>query len=185
MSGDLYSRRPVIGPIAPVRPVAPADADEGGAPVASEPMSVAGALSAVDEPLVPLAILKPKIPIFARARYHSYLRVTSVSRAGAGPTSRAMRAHDHSRAVQLHAAAGRPVQGHVPGYAVAHRDDEALKSGGAVSVLPDRRAVLRGPAVRGRCGQRQRHARLGVEVLPSRHARNRYAGRSRPACAGA
>ena len=79
VSGDLYSRRPVIGPIAPVRPAAPADADEGGAPVASEPMSVAGALSAVDEPLVPLAILKPKIPIFARARYHSYLRVTSVS----------------------------------------------------------------------------------------------------------
>ncbi|HET9537741.1 MAG TPA: hypothetical protein VFP43_20750 [Mesorhizobium sp.] len=79
VSGDLYSRRPVIGPIAPVRPAAPADADEGGAPVASEPMSVAGALCAVDEPLVPHAILKPRIPIFARARYHSYLRVTSVS----------------------------------------------------------------------------------------------------------
>ena len=42
-------------------------------------MSVAGALSAVDEPLVPLPIRRPKIPIFPRARYHSYLKVTSVS----------------------------------------------------------------------------------------------------------
>ena len=79
VSGDLYSHRPVIGPTVPARPAGPADADEAGAPVAPEPMSVAGALSAVDEPLVPHPILKPRIPIFARARYHSYLRVTSVS----------------------------------------------------------------------------------------------------------
>ena len=42
-------------------------------------MSVAGALSAVDAPVVPLPVLKPNIPIFPRARYHSYLKVTSVS----------------------------------------------------------------------------------------------------------
>jgi len=81
VSGDLYSHLPVIAPPAPVHPAPPADAneDEDGAPAASLPMSVAGALSAVDQPLVPVAFVKPRIPIFPRARYHSYLKVTSVS----------------------------------------------------------------------------------------------------------
>ena len=83
VSGDLYTRRPVIGPVVPpvipVPPVAPPDADEDEAPSASAPMSVAGALSAVDAPVVPLPVLKPNIPIFPRIRYHSYLKVTSVS----------------------------------------------------------------------------------------------------------
>ena len=75
VSGDLYTRRPVIGPVVPpvtpVPPVVPPDADEDEAPSASAPMSVAGALSAVDAPVVPLPVLKPNIPIFPRIRYHS------------------------------------------------------------------------------------------------------------------
>ena len=90
VSGDLYSRRPVIGPITPVQPAAPADADEGGAPVASEPMSVAGALSAVDEPLVPHAILKPKIPIFAARPLSFVSQGNECLGAGPGRSSRAM-----------------------------------------------------------------------------------------------
>lgn len=83
VSGDLYSRRPVIGPITPVPPVtppvAPTDADEAAEPAAGPAMSVAGIMSAVDQPAVPIPILRPSIPIFPRARYHSYLKVTSVS----------------------------------------------------------------------------------------------------------
>jgi hypothetical protein len=78
VSGDLYTIRPVIGPITPVSPVSPIDVDDDGAPIPSAPMSVAGALSAVDGPLVPLPIRRPTIPIFPRSRYHSYLKVTSV-----------------------------------------------------------------------------------------------------------
>jgi len=79
VSGDLYSRRPVIGPIGPVPPLSPTDANEDEATAASGLSSVAGTLSAVDGPLIPHPLLRPRIPIFARARYHSYLRVTSVS----------------------------------------------------------------------------------------------------------
>lgn len=80
-SGDLYSRLPVLDPgipIPPVGPVVPVP-DEPGAAAVAVPMSVAGALSAADQPPIPLPVLKPGIPIFPRARYHSYLRVTSVS----------------------------------------------------------------------------------------------------------
>jgi hypothetical protein len=79
VSGDLYSRLPVIGPIVQPQAAARADVDEAGEPVVTLPMSVAGALSAVDDPITPLPILKPVIPIFPRGRYHSYLKVTSVS----------------------------------------------------------------------------------------------------------
>ena len=91
VSGDLYSRLPVIGPIPPLPPVGPlapadADADEAGEPLVSLPASVAGALSAVDQPIAPLPILKPSIPIFPRGRYHSYLKVTSVSAPAFAPS---------------------------------------------------------------------------------------------------
>ncbi|AJA63783.1 hypothetical protein ABIF44_000351 [Bradyrhizobium japonicum] len=80
VSGDLYSRRPVIGPIPPVGPVVPVgDADGDEAAAESGLTSLAGSLSALDEPLIPFPIRRPRIPIFPRARYHSYLRVTSVS----------------------------------------------------------------------------------------------------------
>ena len=50
VSGDLYSRLPVIGPVTPVPPVVRApSADEAGEAIASVPMSVAGALSTVDQ----------------------------------------------------------------------------------------------------------------------------------------
>jgi len=78
VSGDLYTRLPVIGPIT-TAPVGPGDVDEAGEPIAAASMSIAGALSTVDAAIVPNPILKPGIPIFARARYHSYLKVTSVS----------------------------------------------------------------------------------------------------------
>lgn len=78
VSGDLYSKRPVIGPINPVPPVViGTDEDETGAD--SGLTSLAASLSAVDDPILPSPILRPRIPIFPRARYHSYLRVTSVS----------------------------------------------------------------------------------------------------------
>ena len=77
VSGDLYTRLPVIDPI--TTPAGPGDVDEAGEPIAAMSMSVAGALSTVDAAVVPHPILKPAIPIFARARYHSYLKVTSVS----------------------------------------------------------------------------------------------------------
>lgn len=80
VSGDLYSSRPVIGPIPPVGPVVPVgDADEDEAAAGSGLTSLAGSLSALDDPLIPFPIRRPRIPIFPRARYHSYLRVTSVS----------------------------------------------------------------------------------------------------------
>ncbi|MBR0781452.1 hypothetical protein JQ635_08555 [Bradyrhizobium iriomotense] len=90
VSGDLYSRLPIIKPpipplppipipipIPPVPPVGDQDVDEAAADAGLT--SIAASLSAVDEPLIPLPIRRPKIPIFPRARYHSYLRVTSVS----------------------------------------------------------------------------------------------------------
>ena len=80
VSGDLYSRLPVIGPVLPAQPVGPVvpvpDQDEAAVAV---PMSVAGSLSTTDQPPVPIPVLRPNIPIFPRGRYHSYLRVTSVS----------------------------------------------------------------------------------------------------------
>jgi hypothetical protein len=79
VSGDLYSRLPVIGPITVPSPVATLDPGEAGEPIAALPTSVAGALSTVEQPIAPLPILKPSIPIFPRSRYHSYLKVTSVS----------------------------------------------------------------------------------------------------------
>jgi hypothetical protein len=79
VSGDLYSRLPVIGPITPVPPVVAPVGDEAVEAVASVPLSVAGSLSTVDHAVTPLPILKPSIPIFPRGRYHSYLKVTSVS----------------------------------------------------------------------------------------------------------
>ncbi len=126
VSGDLYSRRPVIGPIPPVGPVVPVgDADEDEAAADSGLTSLAGSLSALDEPLIPFPIRRPRIPIFPRAL--SFLSQGDQRvRAGRGPAAEEVRADDCRRAVQLHAAAGRPVQGHVPGLAVAHRDDEAF-----------------------------------------------------------
>ncbi|XUJ33732.1 hypothetical protein ACQ5SK_40170 [Bradyrhizobium japonicum] len=69
VSGDLYSRRPVIGPIPPVGPVVPVgDADGDEAAAESGLTSLAGSLSALDEPLIPFPIRRPRIPIFpARA----------------------------------------------------------------------------------------------------------------------
>ena len=78
VSGDLYTRLPVIGPIRQT-PGGPGDVNEAGEPIGAMSMSVAGALSTVDAAIVPHPILKPMIPIFARTRYHSYLKVTSVS----------------------------------------------------------------------------------------------------------
>jgi hypothetical protein len=46
---------------------------------AAAPVSLAAAVSRSEAPVLPLPSLVPQIPIFARARYHSYLRVTSVS----------------------------------------------------------------------------------------------------------
>jgi len=80
VSGDLYSQLPVIGPVGETLPTATIEAIEAGEPTPAAPtLSVAGSVSTVAQPVVPTRILKPKIPIFPRARYHSYLKVTSVS----------------------------------------------------------------------------------------------------------
>jgi len=79
VSGDLYRRLPVVGPIVPTPPLVPRATGETEGTTSSAPVSVAGALSAGDNPALPLPFLKPRIPIFPRSRYHSYLEVTSVS----------------------------------------------------------------------------------------------------------
>lgn len=66
------------GSDAPAATLAPPASRTASAAVAA-PASVAGAVSRIEAPVLPLPWLVPKIPIFARARYHSYLRVTSVS----------------------------------------------------------------------------------------------------------
>jgi len=63
VSGDLYAQQVV--------------ADPGTLPPTTG-MSAAGAASAVG-PIGPPVIVRPRIPIFARSRYHSYLKITSVS----------------------------------------------------------------------------------------------------------
>src|SRR5262245_30923707 len=75
-SGDLYSKLPVFDPF-PAAPAGTADTAAGATIPAAT--SIAAALSATDQPPVPLPILRPTIPIFPRGRYHSYLKVTSVS----------------------------------------------------------------------------------------------------------
>ena len=78
VSGDLYSKLPVIGPVTPLAPLQPVSDDD--APSTARATTVACALSAADQPpLVPTPFLRPSIPIFPRSRYHSYLKVTSVS----------------------------------------------------------------------------------------------------------
>ena len=80
VSGDLYTRLPVIGPVVgPIGPVSPAPDADAGEASSARPVSVAGALSVADAPIAILPVSKPAIPIFPRARYHSYLKVTSVS----------------------------------------------------------------------------------------------------------
>jgi hypothetical protein len=86
VSGDFYTRIPTLGPPSSAPPADPGDADESSEPAVALRLSVAAALSAVDSPVVPQPILKPTIPIFARNRYHSYLKVTSVSAPVVVPT---------------------------------------------------------------------------------------------------
>jgi hypothetical protein len=83
VSGDLYTApagHDAIVPVAVPTP-APSEGDIEGAEAATEARapSVAAAVSAVDAPSLPTIFRRPKIPIFSRSRYHSYLRVTSVT----------------------------------------------------------------------------------------------------------
>jgi hypothetical protein len=79
VSGDLYSIPPVIGPVDPI-PVPPVvSGDAADETPAATSWTMAAALSTADQPPVPLPALFPVIPIFPRRRYHSYLKVTSVS----------------------------------------------------------------------------------------------------------
>jgi hypothetical protein len=83
VSGDLYTKPVVIDPPFPVPPPTPAPLPTGDAPAVraatSTLLSVAAAVSRIEGPTIPVPILRPRIPIFPRARYHSYLKVTSVS----------------------------------------------------------------------------------------------------------
>ena len=128
VSGDSISP-PVIGPITPVPPT-PSCRPAMLARTASRPsatMSVAGALSAADQRTVPHA--DPQAEDSDLPARPLSLVPQGDERLGAGPdpAARDVPAHARRRAVQLHAAAGRPVQGHVPEFAVANRDAEASK----------------------------------------------------------
>jgi hypothetical protein len=84
VSGDLYSKLPVHGRTD--RSAIVTNGNGNGEQVdddvtrpTSLPTTLAGALSAVDQPIVPELVQRPKIPVFPRDRYHSYLKVTKVS----------------------------------------------------------------------------------------------------------
>ncbi len=75
VSGDLYSLLPILGSLSPIGP----SGDHQAPLSASSTVSLAGALSRMDQTNTPHPFARSKIPIFPRARYHSYLKVTSVS----------------------------------------------------------------------------------------------------------
>jgi hypothetical protein len=77
VSGDLYTKPLVAQPVS-VPVSAPASGDEAGTETEKRAPSIAAAASVVDGSDIPAPIGKPRIPIFARSRYHSYLKVTSV-----------------------------------------------------------------------------------------------------------
>jgi len=79
VSGDFYTKPPVIGPAPPDSTAIDGDEDDEAAAPPAGPRSIAGMLSAADAPAAPSPALRPRIPIFPRSRYHSYLKVTSVS----------------------------------------------------------------------------------------------------------
>ncbi len=102
VSGDLYTQPLVADPaISPVTvpatgPVTPPVTSPGGAPndaalrrrarehrsaqpATNEALSVAGAASTASAITQLPILVRPRIPIFARSRYHSYLKITSVS----------------------------------------------------------------------------------------------------------
>lgn len=70
VSGDLYRRRIVLPPIPPLPPVPPV-------PPVVQDASVAAAASSPDAE--PLVLTQTTIPIFPRARYHSYLKIVKVT----------------------------------------------------------------------------------------------------------
>jgi hypothetical protein len=82
VSGDLYTAPAAHDAVVPVAVPTSAPADDAGEDEGATEMrgpSVAAAVSAVDSPLLPAVTRRPQIPIFARSRYHSYLRVTGVT----------------------------------------------------------------------------------------------------------
>ena len=70
VSGDLYRRRILLPPFPPVPPVPPL-------PPLPADASVAAAASSPEADQLPLAL--PDIPIFARSRYASYLKIVQVT----------------------------------------------------------------------------------------------------------
>jgi hypothetical protein len=85
VSGDLYTRPIIIDPPFPVPvpaptpvPVPRGDVVPARAAVSVAP-SVAAAVSRTEVSPLPVPVLRPRIPILPRARYHSYLKITSVS----------------------------------------------------------------------------------------------------------
>ncbi len=80
VSGDLYSVLPSVGLVSSMSSsVAPMGDSPNSPPMESHPMSLAGTLSRADLPIPPQLFQRPVIPIHPRSRYHSYLKVTSVS----------------------------------------------------------------------------------------------------------
>src|SRR5262245_57645578 len=79
VSGDLYTKPIGIDPPLPVPLPTPAPRPTGDAPPARAATftlsSVAAAVSRIEGPTIPAPILRPRIPIFPRAKYHSYLKV--------------------------------------------------------------------------------------------------------------
>jgi hypothetical protein len=83
VSGDLYRRRLLLPPI----PVAPPVGQPLPDPAPAQPASVAAMASrAAAEPVLPP--FRPRIPVFPRNRYHSYLKVISVAAPAVVPSGR-------------------------------------------------------------------------------------------------
>jgi hypothetical protein len=79
VSGDLYRKSQVPTPLVVPRNLAEPGGRAGRLTSESATPSVAAVASTVGTGPSPVAIGKPVIPIFPRDRYHSYLKVTSVT----------------------------------------------------------------------------------------------------------
>ena len=130
--------------------------------------------------ILPLPILKPAIPIFPRARYHSYLKVTSVSAPIVVPIS---------AKCQLTIIAEQfnytqpPAGQHKGTFPTAPSRTVTLRLSKVAAPFPF--SLTGGPFYEGRLfeggvDKGSGHARVGLEVLPPRHARDRHADGRRP-----
>ena len=186
VSGDLYSRLPVIGPITPTPAAAPADVDEVGEPIAAMSTSVAGALSAVDDRNRSASDSEAANPDLS-ARALSLLSQGD-ERLGAGAGPETLR-----NACSRSSPSSSTTRSRRPGSSRARFPNSpsrtvTLKLFKVPAPFPF--SLTGGPFYEGRLfeggvDKGSVTLALGVEVLPPRNARNRHAGGSGASRAGA